>query len=371
MRILGAVLEECGRRGPYEQTRPLTVEELDVEMPQPGELLVRMEAAGVCHSDLSVVNGDRVRQTPMLLGHEACGTVEAVGEGVNLHLGQRVVMVFQPRCGVCAACQSGGRRLCEQGNSANAAGTLMGGGIRLSRESGAVNHHSGVSGFATHAVVHHSSVIPIPGDVPPEVGALLGCAVLTGGGAVKNAAQIQAGESVAVFGAGGVGMAAALVAAALGASRVTVIDPVESKHAQARLIAADEAMTPDEAVERRLQADVVIEATGNARAFAQGIDVVANGGRLVAVGLGNPDDYARVSPLSVVAQSKTIIGSYLGSGDPSQDIPEYVELWRRGALPIEKLVSSTIALAEVNRAMDDLAAGKALRQIISFAPRAA
>lgn len=368
MRITGAVLEECGRSAPYEQTRPLTISELELDAPQRGEVLVRMETAGVCHSDLSVVNGDRIRQVPMLIGHEACGIVEAAGDGVELSPGQRVVMVFQPRCGECEACRSGGRRLCEPGNAANAAGTLMGGGIRLTRDGNPVHHHSGVSGFATHAVIHRSSVIPIPPDVPPEVGALLGCAVLTGGGAVKNAAQLRAGESVVVFGAGGVGMAAALVAAALGASRVTVIDPVESKHERARAIVADEAMSPRAAAERGLQAEVVIEATGNAAAFAQGVETVAPGGRLVAVGLGNPADNATVNPLAVVAQSKTIIGSYLGSGDPVRDVPEYVDLWRQGRLPIEKLVSGTVGLDEVNRAMDDLASGAALRQIIAFPP---
>lgn len=370
MRMTGAVLEECGRSGPYAHTVPLTVAELELAPPQAGELLVRMEAAGVCHSDLSVVNGDRIRQVPMLLGHEACGIVEAVGAGVELSPGQRVVMVFQPRCGTCEACKAGGRRLCERGNAANAGGTLLGGGTRLSRDNEPVSHHSGVSGFATHAVVHRSSVIPIPDDVPAHVGALLGCAVLTGGGAIKNAAQLRPGERVVVFGAGGVGMAAALVAAALGAARVTVVDPVVSKHERARAIIADEAMTPAEAAERGLQADVVVEATGNARAFAQGVETVASGGRLVAVGLGNPADTARVNPLAVVAQSKTIIGSYLGSGDPAQDVPEYVELWRQGRLPIEKLVSATITLDQVNRAMDDLASGAALRQIIAFDPRA-
>lgn len=366
MNITGAVLEECGRQGPYELTLPLTVGELQLEGPQQHEVLVRMEAAGVCHSDLSVINGDRVRQVPMLLGHEACGIIEEVGEGVDLEPGQRVVIVFQPRCGACEACTTGERKLCVPGNEANAAGALMGGGVRLRREGRPVHHHSGVSGFATHAVLHCSSVIPIAHDVPAHVGALLGCAVLTGGGAVKNAAGLRAGESVVVFGAGGVGLAAALVASALGASRVTVVDPIDSKHDSACAIVADEAMTPQEAAERQLRADVVIEATGNARAFAQGVETVAPGGRLVAVGLGNPADNATVNPLAIVAQSKTIIGSYLGSGDPVQDVPEYVELWRSGRLPIERLVSATVGLHEINRAMDDLAAGRALRQIVSF-----
>lgn len=301
MKIQGAVLEECGRLGPYRETLPLTVSELDLGSPGNDEVLVRIEAAGVCHSDLSVVNGDRLRQVPMLLGHEACGIIEGSGSGVDLPIGQRVVIVFQPRCGQCDECISGGRKLCSQGSASNAAGELMGGGIKLHRNGSPVSHHSGVSGFATHAVLHRSSVIPIPDDVPALVGALLGCAVLTGGGAVKNAAALQAGESVAIFGAGGVGMAAALVANALGAKKVVLIDPVQAKLDTALDIVAHEVFTPAEAAAAQLRADVVIEATGNAKAFEQGISTVAPGGRLVAVGLGAPNSNAVVNPLNAVS----------------------------------------------------------------------
>ena len=183
------------RRGRTRESRPITIADLELAPPGADELQVRIEAAGVCHSDLSVVDGNRVRPTPMLLGHEAAGIVERVGDGVtDVAVGQRVVMTFLPRCGHCAACATDGLTPCEPGSAANNAGTLLGGGMRLSRGDGTVYHHLGVSGFATHAVVHRASVVPVPDDVPPPVAALLGCAVLTGGGAVLNVGKPQPGR---------------------------------------------------------------------------------------------------------------------------------------------------------------------------------
>ncbi|MGB3892822.1 MAG: alcohol dehydrogenase catalytic domain-containing protein, partial [Mycolicibacter sinensis] len=177
--IRGAVLERIGAPRPYARSRPITVSELELAPPGPGELLVRVEAAGVCHSDLSVVDGNRVRPVPMLLGHEAAGIVEATGDGVHIAPGQRVVLTFLPRCGHCPACATEGLTPCEPGSAANGAGTLLDGGIRLHRAGQPVFHHLGVSGFATHAVVSATSAVPVPEDVPPSVAALLGCAVLT------------------------------------------------------------------------------------------------------------------------------------------------------------------------------------------------
>ncbi|WP_181911327.1 alcohol dehydrogenase catalytic domain-containing protein, partial [Mycobacterium tuberculosis] len=211
--IRGAVLDQIGVPRPYWRSKPISVVELHLDPPDRGEVLVRIEAAGVCHSDLSVVDGTRVRPVPILLGHEAAGIVEQVGDGVDgVAVGQRVVLVFLPRCGQCAACATDGRTPCEPGSAANKAGTLLGGGIRLSRGGRPVYHHLGVSGFATHVVVNRASVVPVPHEVPPTVAALLGCAVLTGGGAVLNVGDPQPGQSVAVVGLGGVGMAAVLTA---------------------------------------------------------------------------------------------------------------------------------------------------------------
>ncbi|WP_426324117.1 alcohol dehydrogenase catalytic domain-containing protein [Microbacterium sp. E-13] len=369
MKITGAVLEVSGAEPPFARTRPFTVGELELDPPQAGELLVRIEAAGVCHSDLSVVDGNRVRPMPMLLGHEAAGIVEQVGEGVDdLAPGDRVVMTFLPRCGECDGCRTDGRLPCERGTAANNAGTLLGGGIRLHRSAAGiqeVHHHLGVSAFATHAVVSRASVVPVDADVPGEIAALLGCAVLTGGGAVINAGRPAPGERVVVVGLGGVGMAALLVALALG-HEVIGVDMVPGKLDYALSCGATDAVTPADAVDRGIRAPVVVEAAGAARAFETAVALTAPGGTTVTVGLPAPDARAGVSPLLLTAEARTIVGSYLGSAVPSRDIPRYVELWRSGRLPLERLVSSRIRLDDLDGAMDRLAAGGELRQLIAF-----
>jgi alcohol dehydrogenase len=367
MKIRGAVLERIGLPRPYAESRPISVGELDLAPPGDTELLVRIEAAGLCHSDLSVVDGNRVRPVPMLLGHEAAGVVEQAGAAVSdLPVGQRVVMTFLPRCGRCAACATNGLTPCEPGSAANAAGTLMTGERRLSRDGQPVHHHLGVSGFATHAVVDRVSVVPVPADVPPVVASLLGCAVLTGGGAVLNAGRPHPGQTVIVVGLGGVGMAAVLTALAHHDVRVVGVDQLADKLDRARAMGVHEAYTPDEARESAVKAAVVIEAVGHPLALETAIALTAPGGRTVTVGLPRPDARISVSPLGFVAEGRSLIGSYLGSAVPSHDIPHFVGLWRAGRLPVESLVSSTITLAVINDGMDHLADGEAVRQIISF-----
>lgn len=366
MRIRGAVLERIGAAAPYAESTPITISELDLAEPGPGELLVRIEAAGLCHSDLSVVDGNRVRPVPMLLGHEAAGKVVRAGAGAGLPTGQRVVMTFLPRCGECAGCASEGRTPCVPGSAANNAGELLGGGRRLHRAGAEVQHHLGVSGFATHAVVDRRSVVPVDDDIPPEIAAVLGCAVLTGGGALLNSAKPSASDRVMVVGLGGVGMAAVLVAVSLGVREVIAVDTVPEKLALARELGATSAHTPGEVGDRGIRADVVVEAVGSARAFESAVEATAPGGVTVTVGLPSPEARASISPLGLVAQGRSIVGSYLGSAVPSRDIPEYVRMWRAGRLPVEKLISARIGLDEINKAMDELAAGHALRQVIIF-----
>jgi alcohol dehydrogenase len=369
--ITAAVLEEIGRPRPFGGSEPLTVSELELDDPGPGELLVEIEAAGVCHSDLSVVDGNRVRPVPMVLGHEAAGRVVALGPGAagsgsgRLAIGDRVVMTFLPRCDRCAGCASDGRLPCEVGTAANNAGTLVGGARRLSRDGVPISHHLGISGFATHAVVNRSSVVRVDGDVPPDVAAVLGCAVLTGGGAVFNAGRPGFGETVIVVGLGGVGMAALLAAIAEG-HPVVGVDAVPEKLERALALGASEAFTPAELVESGVFASVVVEAAGNPRAFETAVAATAPGGTTVTVGLPSPSAIANISPLGLVSQARTIVGSYLGSAVPSRDIPRYVDLWRAGRLPVEELISSRISLDQVNTAMDELSEGRAIRQIIEF-----
>ncbi|OBG97764.1 alcohol dehydrogenase [Mycobacterium sp. E136] len=367
MRIRGAVLEEIGRDRPYAESRPLTVGELDLAAPGPGELLVRVEAAGLCHSDLSVVDGNRVRPVPMLLGHEAAGVVEEIGPGgSDIGVGARVVMTFLPRCGECAACATDGLTPCEPGSAANGAGTLLTGERRLSRDGQPVHHHLGVSGFATHAVVDRRSVVPVPDDVPAVVASLLGCAVLTGGGAVVNAGRPRPGDTVAVVGLGGVGMAAALMALAQDDVRVVGVDQLPEKLERARGLGVHDTYSPEDARENGVKAHIVVEAVGHPSALETAVDLTAAGGRTVTVGLPRPDARVTLSPLGFVAEGRSLIGSYLGSAVPSREIPQFVELWRAGRLPVESLVSSTISLDEINSGMDELADGRAVRQVIRF-----
>lgn len=362
MKIRGAVLEHIGLPRPYAESRPLTVCELDLADPGPGELLVRIEAAGLCHSDLSVVDGNRIRPVPMLLGHEAAGIVEVGADDVAA--GQRVVMTFLPRCGACLACATDGLTPCGPGSAANGAGTLMAGDRRLSRDGQPVFHHLGVSGFAGHAVVDRRSVVPVPTDVHPVVASLLGCAVLTGGGAVLNVGKPQPGQTVVVVGLGGVGMAAALTALAYDDVRVVGVDRLPDKLAQARALGVHDTYTPEQAAD--LKAEVVIEAAGHPAALETAIALTGPGGRTITVGLPHPDARISVSPLGFVAEGRSLIGSYLGSAVPARDIPRFVELWRAGRLPVESLVTATITLDDINAGMDELAEGRAVRQIIQF-----
>lgn len=364
---VGAVLERAGAAAPYAASAPLSVSSLRLDPPGPGEILVRIAAAGVCHSDLSTVDGSRPRRTPLVLGHESAGVVERLGPGVDdLIPGDHVVLVFLPRCGACDACRRGGGRPCAAGAAANAAGTLLGGGRRLRRGGEPLDHHLGVSGFATHAVVHRSSAVRIDSDIPLDVAAMFGCAVLTGGGAVLNVARPTAADTVAIVGLGGVGTAALLTARALGVRRILAVDPAVDKLAQALEFGATDAATPDDALARSERYDVVIEAAGRARAFDTAFAITAPSGHTVTVGLPDPAERSGISPLTLTAEARRVTGSYLGNAVPARDIPLFVQLWREGRLPVEQLISSHIRLERINEAMDLLREGKALRQVIVF-----
>lgn len=371
MKITGAVLTSIGAERPYATSLPLDIRELELDEPGPGELRIRIEAAGLCHSDLSVVNGTRPRPVPMLLGHEAAGIVDALGSGIDdLEVGDRVVTVFLPRCESCDNCRTGGKLPCSTGSATNGAGTLPSGEVRLHDEGGsAVNHHLGVSGFATHAVVDRRSVVRVGHDVPPAIAAVLGCAVLTGGGAVRNAGGLRPGQDLIVVGLGGVGMSAILVGRAItqaAGGRVIGIDANSDKHPAAREMGADEIYTPEAAVDAGISAPVVVEAAGHPRAFETAFRVTAPGGTTVTAGLPAPGALSQIEPLTLTAEARTVVGSYLGSSIPAQDIPAYEALWRDGTLPAEKLITATIALDDINRALDVLDTGDAIRQVILF-----
>src|SRR3954470_7451962 len=275
MRIRAAVLNAVGAARPYADSRPLGIEELELEPPGPGEVLVRIKAAGLCHSDLSVINGDRPRPLPMALGHEAAGIVEEVGPGVDdLQRGDHVVLVFVPSCGHCGPCAEGRPALCEPGAASNTKGTLLSGERRIFRDGAPVNHHMGCSAFAEYAVVSRRSAVKIDPELPREEAALFGCAVLTGVGAVVNTAQVRAGSSVAVVGLGGVGLASVLGAVASGARRVVAVDVSDDKLRLAAALGATDGFNAAEPhlVEKVKKAtgggvDFAIEMAGSTRAF--------------------------------------------------------------------------------------------------------
>lgn len=371
MRTVSAVLRKTELPRPYPESTPVALEELELDEPAPGEVRVRIEAAGLCHSDLSVVNGDRARPMPMALGHEAAGTVDAVGAGVeDLREGDHVVMAYVPSCGGCAFCRAGQPALCERGAASNSAGELLGGGRRLHAPDGSeINHHLGVSAFATYAVVHRSSAVRIDDDVPWDVAALFGCAMATGYGAVVRTAGVRAGDSVVIIGLGGVGLSAVIAAQAVGAREILVIDPVESKRERALELGGTVAASPDDAdatARDRLGdgADWVFEAVGAAPVMEQAFQLTRRGGTTVSMGLPHPSAVLRLPALAIVAESRTIRGSYMGSTRPQEDIPEMARLWREGKLPVERLISAHRPLSEINEALEALADGSAIRQII-------
>jgi len=372
MTVRGAVLREMGRPAPYAQSRPLEVVELELEGPGPGEILVAVRAAGLCHSDLSVIDGSRPRVMPMVLGHEAAGEVLEAGPDVEgLAPGDHVVLTFVPTCGECGPCRAERPALCEPGAAANAAGSLLSGERRW-RGDGVLHHHLGVSAFAEQVVVSAHSAVKVDADLPFEVAALFGCAVLTGVGAVLNAAHVQPGESVVVFGLGGVGLAALLGARYAGADPLVAVDVVADKLERARELGATHAIPGGpQAVEQIREATGggamhVIETVGSAAVLAEAYAATRRGGTTVTVGLPHPEQQLSIPAVSLVTEEKTLRGSYLGSSVPARDIPRLVDLYREGRLPVDRLLTHRLALDELNEGFDRLARGEAVRQAVVF-----
>ena len=375
MKIRAAVLETIGAPQPFDKTRPLTIEELALDPPGDHEVLVQIRAAGLCHSDLSVIDGNRPRPVPMALGHEAAGVVKAVGAGVtDLSPGDHVVTVFVPSCGHCSPCAEGRPALCEPAAIANNAGTLVGGEHRLHRADGTpVNHHLGVSAFADHAVVSRHSLVRVDPDLPFHHAALFGCAVLTGVGAAINSADIKAGQTVAVIGLGGVGLNSVLGALVAGAGQVIAIDLDEDKLAMAKSLGASAGINAaDEDCVSQVKAltnggvDCAIEMAGSEKALELAYQVTRRGGTTVTGGLAHPDRKVSIQQVSLVAEERTLKGSYVGSCVPVRDVARYVSLFRQGRLPVDKLLSDTLTLDEINEGFERLANGKAIRQVILF-----
>ena len=369
-----AVLHQMNLERPYSKSAPLKIQKVNLDAPGFNEVLVKIKAAGLCHSDLSVIDGNRPRPLPMALGHEAAGIVTDLGEGVQkLAVGDHVVFAFLPSCGNCNYCHSGKAALCEPGAEANGKGTLIGGHQRIHSEGEYYHHHLGISGFAEFAVVSSHSLIKIDKSIPFEIASLFGCAVMTGVGAVVNTAQLKFGDSLLVVGLGGVGLSAILGAASAGASKIIAADINPKKRAIAKQFGAHNIIDSSEKgaleVLKDLTnggVDVALEFAGAIPALNFAFHATKKGGTTVTAALPHPNAKLELSPVTLVGQEKSLKGSYLGSCVPSRDIPAYIELYKSGRLPVEKLISHRIKLEEINNGFERLAKGDALRQVILF-----
>ena len=374
MKTRAAILKAIGLPPPYAQSRPLAIETVDLEAPGPGEVLVRVKAAGLCHSDLSVINGDRVRPVPMVLGHEAAGVVEELGAGVeDLKAGDHVVMVFVPSCGHCLPCAEGRPALCEPAAAANTQGTLLSGARRLTHNGSPLNHLLGVSAFADYVTVSRRSLIKVDRTLPFDHAALFGCAVLTGVGAVVNTAGLRSGQTAAIVGLGGVGLAGLLGALAAGASQVIAIDVNPDKLALAKKLGATLTVNgrDSDAVEQVRSAtgggvDFAFDFAGSVQALETAYRITRRGGTTVSAGLPNPKHSFALPALNLVAEERTLKGSYIGTCVPLRDIPRFVALFQQGRLPVDRLLTGRLSLEAINAGFDRLAAGEAIRQVVMF-----
>ena len=372
MKIKAAVLWEVGLPAPYGESCPLSIEEIELDPPKAGEVLVKISAVGLCHSDLVAINGERPKPTPIVIGHEAAGIVAELGPGVEgIEVGDHVVPAYVASCGFCEMCRVGRPALCEPATAANVAGTLRDGTTRLHKGGQRINHHSGVAGFAEYAVIPKDALVKIDKSISFEHAALFGCGVITGVGAVVNSAGLKAGETVAVVGLGGVGLSAILAAVATGAGKVVAIDISDEKLDLAKQLGAHSivnARRPECVAQVRKitdgGVDVAIETAGAPRALSTAYSVTRRGGTTITAGMPGPDAEITLSHLSIAAEERTLKGSYMGGCVPGRDIPRYMSLFQDGKLPVDRLLSRTIGFDELNAAMDRLDQAVTVREVL-------
>jgi Zn-dependent alcohol dehydrogenase len=358
-----------------EPGAPPRLEDVELAAPKQGELVVRIEAAGVCHSDYHYMSGELVAPLPLVLGHEGCGIVEQVGPGAGdrVSVGDRVALLWRPRCGRCDACLSGNPALCDKGRVQASTGGLPDGTSRLSFADGSELHHlMGVSCFAERVVVSESAVVKVPDGVPPEVAAISACAVVTGVGAVLNVVEHAAGRGMLIVGAGGVGLSSVMGARLVGANPIIVADIDPAKLDLARELGATHVI---DSRHDDLQSEVLritdgkgvpcaIEAVGRAQTLEAALECVAAGGTLVAIGLGAADARFTVPLNQLVQRQKRVVGSLYGSANPPIDLPRIFGLYLDGRLPLDRLIGERMPLADVNMAYDALLRGAVGRGIL-------
>ena len=372
MKIRAAVLRESGLPRPYCESKPLQIEEVELDGPKRGEVLVQIKAVGLCHSDLVAINGERGKPMPIVIGHEAAGIVVELGEGVQgFDKGDHVVPTYVASCGHCEMCAVGRPALCEPATMTNADAVLWDGTTRLHKNGQRIHHHSGVAGFAEYAVMSKDALIKIYKSIPFEHAALFGCGVVTGVGALLNTAGVKPGEHVAVVGLGGVGLSALLAAVAAGAGRIIALDLNPQKLQLARELGADFAINAadSDCVSQVREATlggshVAVETAGSAKALETAYQITRRGGTTVTAGMPGPEAKITLSHLSLSAEERCLKGSYMGSCVPKRDIPRYLSMFQDGKLPVDKLLSRTIGFNDLNAAMDRLDDAATVREIL-------
>ncbi len=374
IRCKAAVLRTVGAPRPWAQSQPLSIEEVNLAPPKAVEMLVRIGGAGLCHSDLSMINGDRPRPVPMAMGHEGAGEVVEVGSAIDdVRAGDHVVFQFSAACGRCPRCVEGRPQVCERASVAKAAGELMAGGSRITALNGErIGHHLGLSCMAEYAVVDRGSVVVIDKDMPLADAALFGCAVMTGVGAVVNTARIRAGDSVAIIGLGGVGLSGVMGARLAGAETIVAIDREPAKLEIARRAGATHVVCARDAncVEQVRDltgggVDYAFELAGSIDAMTTAYAVVKYGGTVVVAGLPASTASFSFNQADLVGQEKSIRGSFMGSCVPVRDIPRFIRLYREGRLPVNHLIDGYIGYDQLNAGFDKLQDVKAIRQILT------
>ena len=353
---------------------PLTPSELELAPPGPEEVLVRLHASGVCHSDWNAVDGTAENPCPCVLGHEGAGVVEAVGAGVTrVAVGDHVALSWAPSCGECPECRRDLPQLCSTMWPAMGTGGLMDGTPRLSRDREPVFHYSFLSTFAEACVVPERSCVKIGDDIPFDVAALVGCAVTTGVGAVWRTAGVERGDRVAVIGCGGVGLSALMAAVAAGAERVVAVDTAPGKLEVARSFGATDTVLWQHSAAQTAEAvreasgggvDYALEATGRPEAMETAFLSTRTRGAAVLIGIPRADAVLSLPAATIPRMERRVLGSIYGSSKPERDFPDTLERYRRGDLPLDRLVSHRLPLEEAGRGFELMQSGEALRVVL-------
>ncbi|HVC32086.1 MAG TPA: Zn-dependent alcohol dehydrogenase [Chloroflexota bacterium] len=359
----------------YAVGQPLAIEEISIQDPRRGEVMVRVVAGGVCHSDLHVINGDLTAPLPVVLGHEGAGIVEKVGAGVDdFQPGDHVVLLWRASCGHCRYCLSGRPALCAMGAGIRWSGHLSDGTSRFRRGDQEIRHFAGVSSFGELTVLPREGLVKIDETVPLEKAAIVGCAVMTGVGAVINTARVEPGASMVVVGCGGVGLNVIQGGALVGAEKIIAVDVLDNKLAYARQFGATHTINakqvdPIEAVKELTDgdgADYAFEVIGNPKTIVQAYHLIRRGGTLVVVGVAPLGAEIAINASSLMLEEKTIRGSLYGSCQPRLDAPRLLHLYQAGKLKLDELISRAYPLDQINVAFDALRNGEVARSIIRF-----